>query len=140
MRNVHGKGFLAAAQGAEVGHIPVQADQPQQALDEASRLPQRHAKKDLHRQAGLDGSIAADGLSPTLAGRRRRPDHIWIKPDRQRPTALESLVILGPVQGLVAGCVRSAHALQLSRWIHKMNPSQDLCNRAQKTIHYPAVL
>jgi hypothetical protein len=136
MRDVHGKGFLTAAEGAEVGHIPVQADQPQQALDEASRLPQRHAEKDLHHQAGLDGSVAVGGLSPRLAGRRRRPDHIWIEPalrrlqaiacrptDRQRPTALESLIVLGPVQGLVAGCVRSAHALQLSRWIHEMNPS-----------------
>jgi transposase len=103
----------------------------------------RHAEKDLHRQAGLDRSIAADGLSPTFAGRLCFPDHISIEPalrrlraialrpmDRQRPTTLESLVILGPIQGHVVECVRSAHALQLSRWIHKMNPSQDLCNRA----------
>ena len=70
-----------------------------------------------------------------LAGRLLRPRHVGIKPalrrlkaiayppmDRQRPAALERLVILGRVQGLEGRYVRSAHALQLSRWIHKMNP------------------
>lgn len=47
--DVHGERLLPAVQGAEVGQIPVQADQPQQALDEAGRLPQRHSEKDLHR-------------------------------------------------------------------------------------------
>jgi hypothetical protein len=42
MRNGDGKGLLATAQGAEVGHIPVQADQPQKALHEPRRLPRRH--------------------------------------------------------------------------------------------------
>jgi hypothetical protein len=122
MRNVDGKGLLATAQGAEVGHIPVQADQPLQALDEPGRLSQRHAKQDLHRQAGLDGGVAVDGLSPTLAGGLRRPNHFRIEPDRQRSSALECLVVCGPVQRFVGRCVRSAHGLQLSRWIHKMNP------------------
>ncbi len=133
MRDVHGKGLLATAERAEVRHLPVQADQAKQALDEPGRLPQRHAEQDLHRQAGLDGRIAVDRLPPTLACRLRRPRHVWIKPDRQRAPALERLVILGPVQGLVSRCVRSAHAPQLSRWIHKMNPSRDLCNRARNS-------
>ena len=124
MRNVDGKGLLAATERAEVGHIPVDADQPQQALDKAGRLAQRHAEQDLHREASLDDSVAVAGLSPTLAGRRSLPDDIWIEPDCQRATALESLLILGPVQGLVAGCARSAHALQLSSRIHEMNSSQ----------------
>ena len=34
MRNVHGQRLLAAAEGAEIRHIPVQANQPKQALDE----------------------------------------------------------------------------------------------------------
>ena len=59
MRNGDGKGRLTTAGRAEVRHVPVQADQAKQALDEASRLPQRHAKKHLDRQAGLDCSVTA---------------------------------------------------------------------------------
>jgi hypothetical protein len=66
MRDAHGKGFMAAAQGAEVGHIRVKANQPQQALEEADRLPQRHFEEDLHRPAGLDRSIAVEGCRPRL--------------------------------------------------------------------------
>ena len=69
-------------------------------------------------------------LSPALPGRLRRPRHVGIKPERQRTTALERLVVLGPVQGLVGRSVWSAHPPQRSRWIHKMNPPRDLCNRA----------
>ena len=64
MRDVHGQGLLAAAQGAEIRHNPVQANQLKQALNEPGRLPQRHPEKNLHCQAGLDGSIALNGLSP----------------------------------------------------------------------------
>ena len=46
--NVDGQGLLAVAQRAEVGHCPVQPDQASQAFDEASGLPQRHAKQHLH--------------------------------------------------------------------------------------------
>ncbi len=130
MRDVHAKGLLATAERAEIRHVPVQADQAKQALDEACRLPQRHAENDLHRQASLDGSVAVDGLSPTLACRLRRPLHVRIEPDRQRSATLERLVIRGPAQGLVGRCLRSAHTPKLSRWIHKMNPSRDLRNRA----------
>lgn len=43
IRDVDGQRFLATAKRAEVGHRPVVADKAQQALDEAGRLPQRHA-------------------------------------------------------------------------------------------------
>ena len=55
------------------GTARVQTDQVQQALDKAGRLPERHADHDLHRQAGLDGSVPEDRVSPTLACRLRRP-------------------------------------------------------------------
>ena len=102
MRDVHGKGLLTAAERAEVWHVPVQADQTKQALDEPSSpwslgpvalprldLPQCHAEQDLHRQAGLDRSGAVDRLPPTLACRLRSPRHVRIEPDRQRSAALE---------------------------------------------------
>jgi hypothetical protein len=121
MRDVHDKGLLATAEPAEIRDIPVQTDEAQQALHGPVRLPQRHAEQELHRQAGLNGGVGVDGPSRSLARRQRCPCHPGVKPDRQRPAALQRLVVLGPVQGLVGRCVRSAHALQLSRSIHKMN-------------------
>jgi EPS-associated MarR family transcriptional regulator len=50
--------------------------------------------------------------------------------DRQRASALERFVIGWPISGLVGWRGRSAHASQLPRWIHEMNPSPGLCNRA----------
>ncbi len=52
--------------------------------------------------------------------------------DRQRAAALERFIIGGPVPGLVAGGCGSAQAAQQPRWIHEMNPSRDLCNRAMR--------
>jgi hypothetical protein len=132
-----------AAQRAEVRHSPVQVDQPKQTLDEPGRLPEGHPEQHLHCQAGLDGRVTVVRLAATLAGRRGLPDHGGIEPalrrlqtiayrptDRQRPAALERLIVGGPVSGLVGRGCGSAHAIQLPRWIHAMNPSQDLCNRA----------
>ena len=61
--NADGEGLLAAAQRAEVGHRPVEADKPQQAFDEAGRLPQRHAEQNLHRQTCLDGGVTVGLLA-----------------------------------------------------------------------------
>jgi len=92
IRNVDLQGLLAAAQGAEVRHSPVQVDQVQQALDEPCRLPERHAEQDLHRQAGLDRFLslitAVVGLPTTLAGRRGLPGHGGIKPALRRLKAI----------------------------------------------------
>src|SRR5690606_30116257 len=69
-------------------------------------------------------------LATTLACRRGIPGHLGVKPDRQRAPALERFIVGWPVPGLVIrGCV-SAHASQLPHWIHEMNASPDLCNRA----------
>src|SRR6056297_218675 len=125
-----GEGLLAAAQRAEVGHRPVEADQAQQALDEAGRLPESHAEQHLHRKAGLDGGIAIGLLTAAPASRRSLPAHLGVKPDHQRAPAFERFIVGWPVPGLVDGGCRSAHASHLPHWIHEMNPSQDLCNRA----------
>jgi hypothetical protein len=47
--DVHRQGLLTTGKRAEVGHSSVQANQAQQALDEPSRLPKRHAEQHLHR-------------------------------------------------------------------------------------------
>ena len=99
-------------------------------LEKPSRLPERHAEKNLHRQASLDRRIAVVGLSTAFAGRHSLPCHGGIKLDRKRATALERFVIGWPIPGLVGGGHGSAHAHHLPHWIHEMNPSRDLCNRA----------
>jgi len=42
MGDIHGQCLLPTAEGAEIRHRPVQANQAQQALDKTSRLPRRH--------------------------------------------------------------------------------------------------
>lgn len=99
--NVHCNGLLAAAQRAGIGHGPVETGQLQQARDESSRLPKRQAKEDFDRQAHLDGSSAVGLLAATPPGGRGFPLHRRIKPDRQRSTLPQRLVIVMPVRGLV---------------------------------------
>src|SRR6056297_953290 len=126
---------LAPAQSAEIRHRPLEADQPQKALDEACGLPEGHAEEDPHRQARLDRGIAILRLPASLAGRRRHPDHVRIEPDRQGAALLQRFVAGRPVLGLGARRDGSAHAGQLPRWIHEMNPSPGLC--ATKPRHCP---
>jgi len=45
VRNDDRQRFLAAAQGAEIGHRPVQISQLQQAFNETDHLPERKAKQ-----------------------------------------------------------------------------------------------
>ena len=120
--DVDGQGLLAARQGAEVGHRPVEPNQPQQAFDEACRLPKRHAEQNLHRKARLDCRIAVRLLSATPACRRGIPAHLGVKPDRQRAPALERFIVGWPVPCLAGRGCGSAHAPRLPRWIHEMNP------------------
>lgn len=121
IRDIHGQGLLAPGQGAEIGHRPVEANQPKQALDEPGRLPERHAEQHLRGKAGLDGGIAVDLLPATSACRRGLPAHIGVEPDRQRASALERFTVGWPVLGPVGRGCRSAQASQLPRWIHEMN-------------------
>ena len=86
-----------------------------------------------HREARLDSGIAVGLLAATPACRRSVPAHLGVEPDRQRTTALQRIVIGWPVPGPVGRGCRSAHVSQLPRWIHEMNPTRDLCNRAIQT-------
>lgn len=58
----HLQGLLAPTRRAEVGQRLVQADQPQQALDEPRGLAEGHAEEDLHGQTDLDGGVTIDGV------------------------------------------------------------------------------
>jgi hypothetical protein len=83
-----------------------------------------------HRKARLNGGIAVGLLTATPACRRGIPAHLGVEPDRLRAPALERFTVGWPVLGPVGPGCGSAHVAQLPCWIHKMNPSRDLCNRA----------
>jgi hypothetical protein len=128
IRDVDGQGLLPATECAEVGHAPVQTDQPKQALHEPRGLPQRHAEQHFHRQAALDGRVAVALAPPALARWRALPPHGRVEPDRQRAAPLQRLVVARPVRRLVCRRRGSAHAARLSRWIREVNPSSSrLC-------------
>jgi hypothetical protein len=81
IRDIDGQCLLAARQRAEVGHRPVEAYQPQHALDEAGCLPERHANQHHDRPASLNGSIAIGLLATRLACRRGIPANTLDSPD-----------------------------------------------------------
>ena len=73
--NVHGQRLLAAAERAEVGHRPVEADQAQQAFDEPGRQAQCHAEP--------ARGFARSGLKRATGAFSGRPSpfivrHVWI--------------------------------------------------------------
>ena len=78
--DVDGQGLLTAGQRAEVRHRPVEANQPQQALDKTGRLPGRHAEQNLCRQARLDGGVTVGLLAATPACRHGIPAHLGVEP------------------------------------------------------------
>jgi len=73
-------------------------------------------------------------LPIALAAWWRCPNHLWIKPYRQRSTLLQAVIVRRPILGLVLRRGPTAHPNQLSRWIQTVNPisifmQQSLCNR-----------
>jgi hypothetical protein len=124
--DVDGKGFLTAGQRAEVVYRPVETNQPQQARGKPDRLPERHAEQHLHRKARMNGGVAESPMSTALACRPGLSAHLGVEPDSQRAPALERVIVGWPVPSLVTQGYVSAHATQLTCWIHEMNPLQDL--------------
>jgi hypothetical protein len=119
--DVDNQGLLAARQRAEVGNRPVEANQPQQALNVPGRLPERHAEQHLHRQADLNDSIAVGLLAATPARQHAIPADNAVEPDHQRAPALKRFTMGRPVPDPVGRGSGSAHADQIPRWIHEMN-------------------
>lgn len=128
--DVNGQRLLAAAKGAEVWHRPAQPGKLKQAGNHTGGLPQRQSEESLQCQAGLDRGVGEHGLTPALAGRTGQPLGLGIEPDRQRSAPRQGKVVVVPVSGAVGRGLRSAHADQLPCWIHKVNPSSHLRNKA----------
>ncbi len=103
VRQLHLQCPLAAAEGAEVGNPPIELGQLQQALNQPQALAQCQAKQALDAQAKLNGRIREHLLATPLATGRCVPLHVFVQPDRQRPSGLERRVVLRPVGGFVAG-------------------------------------
>lgn len=130
--DVDDQGLLVPAQGAEVWHGPVEADQAQKTLDESSRLSKRHAEQNLHRQACLDRGVNVLRRLASLACRRWCPAHVQIETDRQGTALLERVAVGWPFLGLVARRYGSARTPALSRWSRKMNPPRCLRNKVAR--------
>ena len=82
-RQDHGKVFLTTAERAEIGNRPIEPGQLQETCDEPCRLPQRHSKHHLEREARLNSVIAIDLPTTAFARWTSFPCHLRIKPDRQ---------------------------------------------------------
>ena len=62
---------------------------------------------------------------------RCMPSHLFVQPDYQRLALPEGIVVGGPVRRAVAGGIGLAHAVRLTEWFRKVNPSQrKFCNNA----------
>ena len=94
---LHLQCLLAPAHGAEVGHLPIQMGQAQQAL------AQGQTKQALDAQAELDGRVAEHLLPAPFAAGWRVPLHVFVQPDRQRASGFEGCVVCRPVGSLVVG-------------------------------------
>lgn len=100
---LHPQRLLAPTHGAVVGHPPAQVCHAQQALHKAQALAQCQAEQALDAQTKLDGSFREDVLVPSFDTGRCVPLHVFVQPDRQRPSGFERYVVRRPVGGLVAG-------------------------------------
>lgn len=77
---------LSAVHGSIVWHRPVQGCQLRQAGHHPGGLPERKLEQDLDRQAEPDRGVAEDRGATGAAVRRRKPCHLHLEPDQQRPT------------------------------------------------------
>ena len=75
------------------------------------------------RQASLNGGFTELLLPTALAARRARPNHLGIKPDQPRSAPLQAITVNRPIHGLAPRRGPTAHAFQLSCWIHTVKPS-----------------
>ncbi len=80
-------------------------------------------KQHFQDQAGLDRGITEAWLATSPAGRWWPPSHLGFEPNRQRSAPLQRCVARRPVGGLVPCRGPTAHASQLSCWIHAVNPT-----------------
>ncbi len=74
-----------ACTGGVVGHRPVQACHLEQAGHHPGRLPEGQLEQDLDRQTELDRRIREHSRPTGAAVMRRKPRHLLVQADQQRP-------------------------------------------------------
>jgi len=79
----HRKNLLAPADGAEVGHLPVQTRQLEQTLRHAHCLTQRQVEQALNRQTELNRRLAVLRAAVPLVTGTAVPAHVLVQPDEQ---------------------------------------------------------
>ena len=107
--------LLASADGTKVGHLPVRASKPEQALRHAHRLAQGQVKQALDGQAELDRRLAVLRAAAPLAARTNVPAHVFVQPDEQGATRLQRRVVVFPVGRSVLRFSWGTHAVSLLR-------------------------
>ena len=107
--------LLAPANGAEVGHLPVQASELEQALRHAHRLAQGQIEQALDRQAKLDRRLAVLRATVSLAAGTAVPAHVLVQPDEQGAARLQRRVVVFPVGHSVFRFCWGAHTVSLPR-------------------------
>jgi hypothetical protein len=94
-------------------------------------LAKRQLEQDSDGKAQLDRYVCEDFGPAHLARRLRKPPHLRVDQDQQRPTPLKRAVVHVPVRDTVAGRMELAHPARLTHWIQKANPQTiDFCNNA----------
>ena len=73
-------------------------------------LPQWEPVQRIQSQARLNGRVAGSLLPSAPSIRRWHPDHLKVKPDRQRSTLLQTVIVRQPVCRLVLRWGLAAHA------------------------------
>lgn len=95
--NRHGKMLLAAADSADVRHLPVKASLFKQSLHNTHRLPQRQIKEASDSQAKLNRQLAVLRVMASLATSTTVPAHVHVQPEEQRTTRFQRRVVVFPV-------------------------------------------
>lgn len=75
----------------------------QQGRVQTHALAHGQAEQALDAQREVDSCIGEEPVAPSLATCRGVPPHIFVQPDRQRPSGFKRGVVRCPVCGLVAG-------------------------------------
>ena len=131
IRDLNGQRLLPSAKRRVIRHLPIQTRHLEQAGHHPGRLPERQLEQHFDRQAELDRRVRKDWWPPWSSRMRRKPGHILVDPDQQRPAHSERGIVVRPVCRAVAGGVRLAHAIRLTAWIRDVNPLlSEFCNNA----------
>lgn len=107
--------LLAPAKDVEVGRLPVQASELEQALRHAQCLAQGQIEQTLDGQAELNRRLAVHRAPSPLAAVTTVLAHFLVQPDEQRAARLQRRVVVYPIGRSVPWFCKGSHSLSLPR-------------------------